>query len=110
MDAKVNKHVEGFKEALEGWTDHRFISDVQVEALAMFYMYLVNLAEEDGWAYAGHSLKIGTPMCCLVVKSWHGDVPRVVFTNARTPVGCIRIFLRKLETGLLEWRDDQFRS
>lgn len=110
MAARENEYVEGFRESLKAWTDHRFVSADQLEALAMFYLYLVNLAEEDGWAYAGHSMKLGTPMCCLVVKSWHDDIPMVVFTNARTPVGCIRIFLRKLDQGLLEWMKDKFRG
>lgn len=105
-----NQHLEQFELALEDWKDERFIGKQELRALAMFYMYLVNLAEDDGWAYAGHSLKMGTPMCTLVVKSWHGEVPQIVFTSARDPTTCIRIFLRKLEEGLLEWRKDQYRG
>lgn len=110
MSAMDNGHVDGFRESLQAWTDHRFVSAEQIEALAMFHLYLVNLAEEDGWSYVGHSIKIGSPMSCLVVKSRHEDLPMVVFTNARTTTDCIRIFLRKLEMGLLEWMVDKFRG
>ena len=110
MDPMDSQHVEGFRKALEAWTDSRFISAEQIETLAMFHLYLVNIAEADGWAYAGHSVKVGTPMCCLTVKSWHGDIPMVVFTNAQTTTACIRIFMRKLQGGFLEWRPDKYRG
>lgn len=105
-----NEYLDRFRESLKAWTDHRFVTADQIEGLAMFHLYLVNLSEDDGWVYAGHSMKIGTPMCCLVVKSWHGDVPMVVFTSAATPMGCIRIFLRKLQEELLEWQRDKYRG
>ena len=109
MAARDSEHVTEFKKSLESWTDHRFASSEDLFDLAMFHMYLVNLAEDDGWSYAGHSLKLGTPMSVLVVKSWHDETPMVVFTNARTPTGCIRVFMRKLAGGMLEWREDKYR-
>lgn len=110
MTAKDSEYLEQFTESLADWTDERFITRDQIGALAKFNLYLVNLAEEDGWSYSGHSLKMGTPMCCLVVKAYIEDAPVVVFTSARSPTGCVVTFMRKLDQGLLEWRDDQYRQ
>lgn len=103
------EHLEQFRAALEGWTDERFISRDEIEAVAMFNMYLVNLLEDAGATYDGHSLRIGTPMCLLVVRGSLDGIPHVVFSSGRTPIACVRIFLRKLEEGLLEWTPDKFR-
>lgn len=105
----VTKHLEAFGQALAEWTDARFVSSDQIRAMAMFHLYLVNLAEDDGWEYDGHSFKIGAPMCTLTVKATIGGVPQVVFTSARTSIACVVVFVRKLEGELLEWRDDRYR-
>lgn len=108
MCAKANQHVEGLDKALEEWTDHRFISAEEIRVVAMFHLYLVNLAEDDGWEYRGHSWKQGTPLGCLVVKAVVDGVLSVVFTNAATPITSMRIFLRKMEGEFLEWVPDKY--
>ena len=110
MAATDSVHLEQFEESLEGWTDERFLTRLQLSALARFFMYLVNLSEDDGWIYDGHSMKLGSPMCVLVVKATIDHAPVVVFTSARTTTGCVVTFMRKLDQGLLEWRDDKFRQ
>lgn len=108
MAPTENQHIEAFDEALEGWTDHRFVSREELRALAMFSLYLVNLAEADGWEYVGHSFKRGAVMSTLVVKAIKDELPVVVFTSARGHTSCVVVFLRKLDAGVLEWRDDRF--
>lgn len=110
MVGSDNGYLERFRESLEGWTDERFVGRDQLWALGMFFMYLVNLSEEDGWQYDGHSLKMGAPMITLTVKAHIDGVPYVVFTSGRTTIACIRVFIRKLEEGLLEWRPDKYRE
>lgn len=108
--AKDNGYLEQFVASLGDWTDERFITRRQLRALAMYFMYLVNLSEEDGWQYDGHSMKVGVPMCVFVVKATIAGIPHVVFTSARTTIGCVVTFVRKLEEDLLEWRVDQYRQ
>lgn len=110
MAAMDNQYVEEFKKALEVWTDERFVSRQAIEDLAMFSLYLVNLAEADGWQYYGHSFKVGTPMSTLVVKATIDGIPYIVFSSGRTTAGCVRAFLRKMRDGYLEWQVDKFRS
>lgn len=109
MTAKENPYLEGFRKSLLAWTDHRMVSQEDLWAMAMFNLYLVNLASEDGWEYYGHSFKNSAPLAILVVKATMDGLPVVVFTSGRDPMGCIRIFIRKLEQGLLEWSADKFR-
>lgn len=109
MPAMRNSHLDGFRESLEGWTDERMVTKEDLWAMAMFNLYIVNLAEADGWHYYGHSFKNSQPLAVLVVKATLDDLPVVVFTSGRDTMGCIRIFIRKLEQGLLEWTKDKFR-
>lgn len=108
MDPKDTEHVKRFEEALERWQDARFLTREDLRTLAMFNLYLVNLAEHDGWAYLGHSWRESSSLGCLVVRGLVGDVPSVVFTNAATSTASMRIFLRKLEAGFLEWVPDKY--
>lgn len=110
MGPKDTPHVAEFDKALEAWTDHRFISRENIRDLARFNMYLVNLAEDDGWTYVGHSLSVETPMGRLVVRGTLDGVPHVVFTSGRTPMEMVRTFLRKMDEGWLEWSVDKYRT
>lgn len=110
MDPMNSEHVKQFDEVLATWTDQRFVSREQIHDLAMFALYLVNLAEAQGWHYDGHSFKENGRFCCLVVKSTIDDIPHVVFTNGQSYTGCVRTFLRKLGEGWLEWVVDRYRQ
>lgn len=108
--SRDNPYLGQFRGALETWTDERHVSRDQIWALTMFFLYLVNLSEEDGWQYDGHSMKVGSPMCTLTVKAHIEGVPYVVFTSGRTTIACVRVFIRKLEEKMLEWRPDRYRQ
>lgn len=49
-------------------------------------------------------------MSTLTVKATIDGVPYVVFTSGRDPASCVRMFIRKIEADLLEWRPDQYRT
>lgn len=108
MDPRDSEHVKQFDEALAKWTDSRFVSADDLRTLTMFNMYLVNLADHDGWEYRGHSWKQSDYLGCLVVKAMVDGIPSVVFTNAKTATASMRIFLRKMEGDFLEWVPDKY--
>lgn len=108
MDPRDSETIKGFEGALAAWTDQRFISTDDIRTLAMFTMYLVNLADHDGWTYRGHSWKEADHLGCLVVKAIIDGTPQVVFTSARTLTSGMRIFLRKMEGDFLEWVPDKY--
>lgn len=108
MEPMNTEHVKNFDAALAEWTDQRFVSAQEIRTMAMFNMYLVNLAEHDGWDLRGYSWKESGYLGCLVVKATVDGVPSVVFTNAKTPVAGMRIFLRKMEGDFLEWVRDKY--
>lgn len=108
MEPMDTECVKRFEEALEGWTDQRFVTTEEIRTMTMFMMYLVNLAEGKDWVYRGHSWKESEYLGCLVVKAVVDGVPSVVFTNAKTPVNGMRIFLRKLDGDFLEWVRDKY--
>jgi len=110
MDPRNSEHVQTFEQSLSTWTDSRFLTRDQLRTVAMFTLYLVNLAEADGWQLDGYSWKQSDYLGCLVVKATVAGIPSVVFTNAKTPIGGMKVFLRKLDAGLLEWIPDKFRS
>lgn len=108
MDPMSNETIERFDEALATWTDNRFVSAADIRVMAMFIMYIVNLAEHAGWQYRGHSWRESKYLGCLVVKATVDGVPSIVFTNAKTPIAGMRIFLRKMEGDFLEWVPDKY--
>lgn len=108
MGSKNGEYLEQFEQSLLDWTDSRFLTRDQLRTVAMFTMYLVNLAEQDGWVLRGYSWKESEYLGCLVVKATVEGVPQVVFTNAKTPINGMRIFLRKLEEDFLEWVPDKY--
>lgn len=110
MDPRETKYVKEFEASLADWTDERFVTRDQVKALAMFGLYLVNLSEYGGWSYYGHSYKASNPMGVLVIKATIGEEPVVCFSSGKSFCNCVRIFLRKLEADLVEWRPDQYRA
>lgn len=109
MDPRNSEHVKVFEQSLADWTDSRFLTRDQLRVVAMFTMYLVNLGEADGWELYGYSWKESAYLGCLVVKATVDGIPSVVFTNAKTPINSMAIFLRKMEADLLEWVPDKFR-
>lgn len=108
MDPKNVEHVKAFEQSLLDWTDSRFLSRDELRTVAMFTMYLVNLGDHDGWSLRGYSWKESEYLGCLVVKGLVDEIPSVVFTNAKTAISGMRIFLRKLEGGFLEWVPDKY--
>lgn len=108
MDPNDSGHVRRFDEQLTKWTDNRFVSADDIRTMAMFNLYLVNLAEHAGWVYRGHSWKESEYLGCLVVKAVVDGVPSVVFTSAKTPVAGMRVFFRKMDADLLEWMPDKY--
>lgn len=110
MDPMNSAHVKAFHKSLEGWVDQRFISREELETVAMFTMYLVNLLERRGHVYYGYSWKESPRMGCLVVKIDHEGTPQVAFTNARTCTASMRIFLRRLQEDVVDWRPDRYRQ
>lgn len=110
MTAKDSKYLLEFDKALKGWTDERFVSRQALRDLALLYEYIVNLADEDGWEYCGHSLQVKGPTATLVVRAKLEGIPHIVFSSGRTATGCVRAFMRKMEEGWLEWQVDRYRT
>lgn len=109
MDPRNTEHVRVFEQSLLDWTDSRFLTREQLRVVAMFTMYLVNLAGHDGWVLDGYSWKESSRMGCLVVKATVDGLPQVVFTSARTPISGMKVFLRKMDQGELVWVRDKYR-
>ena len=74
-----------------------------------YHTYLVNLLEQRGYAWRGESFKNQGWAVLLVVKAAREHVPVVAFITGADTTGCMRIFLRQLEEGLVEWRQDQYK-
>jgi len=107
---KNPRHLEEVSKVLKAWTDHRLISSADIDTWYRFVVYLVNLAEDDGWVYDGHSFTVKVPMSTLVVRGTIDGIPHVVFSSGRTTTHCMRAFLRKMDEGWLEWQVDRYRS
>jgi hypothetical protein len=94
--------------ALEAVPGGCVVSAEDLKAMAMFIVYLVNLLEDHGLGYRGHSLRETGALTLLVVRATAGDDPVCCFISARTSLDCIVVFLRQLDEHRLGWRHDKF--
>jgi len=74
----------------------------------LFNEYLVNLLEAAGLYWRGQSFSNRGWAVLLVVKAAKGDTPYVGFVTERTTTACMRVFLRKLGEGSVNWKPDKF--
>ena len=108
MATRDNPTLQAFEQILEKWTDVRFLSREDLRTFYMYDMYLVNLMDDEGLVWRGHTYKNGSPLGLLVVKAVIDNSAVVCFINGKGPLTCKRIFLRRLAEGTVEWREDRF--
>lgn len=106
----MKTYVDRFKEHLETWDDNRAMDKREILAVYMFTKHIVNLADDGGWSYIGHSYKVGDPLDIMTVKANLGDDPVVMFVSGRGMLECMGIFIRKCELEIMEWRPDRYRT
>lgn len=80
--------------------------DLQTEH--MFSTYIVNLLEDRGLHWRGQSVKNQGWSVLLVVKVARDSLPLVGFFTERTTTHCMRLFLKKLAEGTINWQKDKF--
>jgi len=79
-----------------------------VWTLLRFHDYKVNILEEVGLSWRGESFKNKGRTVLLVMRVLRGGTPLVAFVTERDTIGCMAVFLRKLEEGTLNWVPDKF--
>lgn len=87
-------------------SDPDLAEDLSVEH--MFCTYIVNFLEDKGYIWRGHNIRNQGWSVLLIVKAAHGDIPLVAFVSERTTTRCMRVFLRKLADGEVNWQKDKF--
>lgn len=106
----METYVDRFKKHLETWDDNRAMDRREILAAYMFTKHIVNLADDGGWVYRGHSYKAGDPLDIMTVKADLEGAAVVCFCSGRGMLECMGIFVRKCELEVLDWRADRFRQ
>lgn len=96
------------EDVLESIPEEGPLQREQVRIWARWELHLVNQLEQRGFYYRGESVKDQGWSTLLVVKVAHEGTPLVVFVTERTPTDCRRAFLRMMDEGRLEFREDKF--
>ena len=96
------------QEVLENLPEEGPLSREEVEVWARWHLLLVNCFEQRDWIYRGESFKDQGWAMLLVVKGAHEGTPLVAFVTEKTPTDCMRVFLRMMDEGRVEWREDKF--
>lgn len=73
-----------------------------------FHMFSDHELAQSGRDLTGYVFRQSGERCLLVVKVKMADIRQVVFCTARTPVGCMRVFCRKLYADTLAWKPDKY--
>lgn len=108
MPKTTTVYWESVLEELERLPESGPVTREDVIVWARWHMMLVNCFEEVGWVYRGESFKDQGWATLLVVKGAHEGTPLVAFVTERTPTDCMKVFLRQMDEGRVEWREDKF--
>ena len=101
-------HVKRVLSLTEECTDFRWVTKDELAALLLFVVYGQQCLSQINRELRGWTLRQKGVTCLLVVKVTFDGVPQVVFTTARNPTDCIRVFIRKLYADTCEWVPDQY--
>jgi hypothetical protein len=96
------------KERLELLPEEGPLTRTEVETWARWHLTLVNCFEQRQWTYRGASIRYDGWATLLVVKGAHEGTPYVCFVTERTTTDCMRVFLRMMDEGRVEWKEDKF--
>lgn len=112
MDTKLDESpfLVSWRECVQAWSDERFLTKEELDALFLFATHIVNLGDAAGWEYAGHSYKRATPLGVLTVRAVLDESCVVAFISGRTFLNCVKILLRRIREDTMEWRVDKYRS
>ncbi|MCK4627335.1 MAG: hypothetical protein KAV00_18630 [Phycisphaerae bacterium] len=84
------------------------LARAEVEVWARWHLQLVNDLETAGGTYRGTSIRYNEWSTSIVVKAVIEGIPQVVFVTERDTTGCMRVFFRQLDEGLLKWQVDKY--
>jgi hypothetical protein len=108
MASNDNKHLDSLDTMLGQLDDSRFLTSEEWGEVYRYVVYLVNLLDEQGMVYRGHSFKYGVPVSLLVTKVIRGKSMLVAFTSGITFQSCMGAFLNRLREDTVEWREDRY--
>lgn len=92
-----------------GSMDEKVLSTEDYKTLAWFFHYGQNVFSEFGMDWLGASFRQRGTRCTLAVKAIYDDAQRVAFVTGRTPMDCMRIFVRKWHQGTVSWYLDKYQ-
>jgi hypothetical protein len=73
-----------------------------------FHMFMDGELSRLGRELTGYVFRQQEEQCLLVVKSRQDGTQDVVFCTDRTPIGCMKVFCRKLYADTLVWKRDKY--
>lgn len=101
-------HVKRVLQLADECTDFRWVTKDELVSLLLFVVYGQQCLSQIDRELRGWTLRQSGVSCLLVVKTTLNEVPHVVFTTARNPTDCIRVFIRKLYADTCEWVPDKY--
>jgi len=109
MSEKATKSaLDLLEESLEILPEVGPAARADVWTLIRFTDYKVNFLEDVGLSWRGESFKNSGRTVLLVVRVLRGKTPLVAFVTERDTIGCMTVFLRKLEEDTLNWVPDKY--
>lgn len=95
-------------EMLEQWKDNRSITSAEVDVLLRFFYHAYADEVKTGATLRGFSFRLKEDDCLLVVKVTRDGVPEVVFVSSSSPMGCMRKWLRMIDSGDIKYLPDRY--
>lgn len=88
--------------------DQRAEFNQEAKLCYWFHMFMDHELAQFGRVLTGYVFRQSEESCLLVVKAKAAGTQDVVYCTARDPIGCMRIFCRKLYAETLTWKRDKY--
>lgn len=89
-------------------SDHRMAYNLEAKIAYWFHMFMDHELLNFGMVLTGYVFRQQEVQTLLIVKATRGDIRQVVFVSGQTPIGCMRVFCRKLYAETLAWKRDKY--
>lgn len=90
------------------YKDNRILTELEHRCLVWYFLYVQNVLSQFSMEWVGCTFSQKETYFLLTTKVVREGVRQVVFTSGRTPIDCVRIFVRKWHDDTLEYYEDQY--
>jgi len=108
MSSTPERIIEYLQTIETTYKDCRVVTQLEMRCLVWYFLYVQNVLSQFSTEWTGCVFRQSEESCLFVTKAVREGTPQVVYVTARTPIDCVRVFVRKWHNDTLEWYPDRY--